>query len=383
MTTEQKLLIDALACALTGKAYMVPENVDWRQFIGLSMRHTAAPLVYDGMQKNGSWEMLPPPAKKLLTDAYHTAIFQDAQFVHLKNTLGEKLTAAGVAHIFLKGASLKKDYPEPALRTMCDLDILVHTEDYSKIDKIAKEMGAESEDGDGNHHSFRFPGRLEVEFHPNLVHHDSPVGKDINPGWQYASEEGNDLTPEGFYLNTVCHLADHFAAGGAGVRFIADIWVCRNLRKPQPNWEMVNAELRRFGLLDFAQNIEALARCWFGDGEETVLLQELGDYILSEGQYGNVNQAIRNAAALSSGESGASALGKRIFPSKEDLESKFPWCKGKPILLPAAWCARCVRVVTKRGGLALKWTKETGKLSKEEITEQKAMLGRFGIRPKK
>ena len=62
MTTEQKLLIDALACALTGKAYMVPENVDWRQFVGLSMRHTAAPLVYDGMQKNGSWEMLPPPA---------------------------------------------------------------------------------------------------------------------------------------------------------------------------------------------------------------------------------------------------------------------------------------------------------------------------------
>jgi len=383
MTTEQKLLIDALACALNGKTYTVPENVDWRQFVGLSMRHTVAPLVYDGLHKNGSWEMLPPPAKKILSDAYHTAIFQDAQFMHLKGELAKKLGEANVPHIFLKGASLKKDYPEPALRTMCDLDILVHTEDYPKLDKIAAEMGAKAEDGDGNHRNFRFPGNLEVEFHPNLIHHDTPVGTQINPGWQYATEDCTELTPEGFYLNTLCHLANHFVAGGAGVRFLADVWVNCNLRKPQPDWETVEKELKCFGLLDFAHNIEALAECWFGDGEETVLLQELGEYILSEGQYGNANTAVRNAAALSAGESGASALSKRIFPSKEDMESKFPSCKGKTILLPAAWCARCVQVVTKRGSLALKWATETGKLSKEEIAEQKAMLSRFGIRPKK
>ena len=45
MTSEQKLLIDTLACALNGRGYTVPENIDWRQFISLSMRHTVAPLV--------------------------------------------------------------------------------------------------------------------------------------------------------------------------------------------------------------------------------------------------------------------------------------------------------------------------------------------------
>ncbi|MBE6926664.1 MAG: hypothetical protein E7461_07465 [Ruminococcaceae bacterium] len=383
MTNEQKLLIDTLACALTGKGYTVPENIDWRLFVGLSMRHTVAPLVYDGLRKNGSWEMLPPPGKKILSDAYHTAIFRDAQFMHLKEQLAEKLTQENVPHIFLKGASLKKDYPEPALRTMCDLDVLAHTEDYPKLDKIAAEMGAKAEDGDGNHHSFCFPGNLAVEFHPNLIHHDTPVGTQINPGWQYAATDGTDLTPEGFYLNTICHLANHFVSGGAGVRFIADVWVNRNLRKPEANWKTVEKELERFGLLDFARNIEELARCWFDGGTETPLLQEMGEYILSEGQYGSADRAIRNAAALSPGESGASALSRRVFPSKEELESKFPWCKGKTLLLPAAWCARCIRVVTKRGSLALKWTTETGKLKKEEITEQKAMLIRFGIQPEK
>ena len=133
--------------------------------------------------------------------------------------------------------------------------------------------------------------------------------------------EKTQLTAEGFYLNTICHLADHFVSGGAGARFICDVWVNRNLRKPQPNWETVDVELTKFGLLDFDRNIGALARCWFDGGEETALLQELGEYILSEGQYGNATQAVRNAAALSAGESGASALGKRIFPSKTDLKT--------------------------------------------------------------
>ena len=383
MTTEQKLLIDTLACALKGKAYTVPEIVDWRQFISLSTRHGVAPLIYDGLQKAGNWELLPPPAKKILSDAYHAAVFQDVQFMHLKKTLEEKLTGANVAHIFLKGASLKKDYPEPALRTMCDVDVLVHREDYSKIDKIAQEMHAKAEMGDGNHHNYCFPGNLKVEFHPKLIHHDTPVGTGINPGWQYATPDGTDLTPEGFYLNTICHLANHFVADGVGVRFLCDVWVNRNLRKPQPDWKIVNAELMRFGLLDFARNIENLTKCWFDGGEETALLQELGDYILSEGQSGEESRKVLNAAALSAKQSGASVLLKRIFPSREDLESRFSWCGGKPLLLPIAWLVRCIRVVTRRAGISLEWTKEASKLTKEEITEQKAMLSRFGIQPKK
>ena len=184
-------------------------------------------------------------------------------------------------------------------------------------------------------------------------------------------------------MNTICHLANHFVADGVGVRFLCDVWVNRNVRKPEPNWEIVNAELEHFGLLDFARNIEDLVKCWFDGGEETALLQELGDYILSEGQSGEESRKVLNAAALSAKQSGASVLLKRIFPSREDLESRFSWCVGKPLLLPVAWLVRCFRVVTRRAGISLQWTKEAGKLTKEEISQQKEKLGRFGIAPKK
>jgi hypothetical protein len=81
-------------------------------------------------------------------------------------------------------------------------------------------------------------------------------------------------------------LANHFVSGGVGVRFIADVSVNCHLRKPVFDRETVEAELSRFGLLEFAGNIENLAELWFGRGENTPILEALGEYILSGGQYG-------------------------------------------------------------------------------------------------
>ncbi len=379
MQIEYTLLIGAVACAVAGKPFVLPEDVDWTQFARLCRAHAVAPLVYDGLQKAGQWDGVHENVQKLLLRAYQTAIFQDAQFAHLKKQLAERLTAEGVPHIFLKGACLKENYPVPALRTMCDMDILVHTEDYGALDRIAKEMQAVPGDGDGNHHNFTFPGELTVEFHPNLLHHSTPVGTGINPGWQYAKEGDHCLTPEGFYLNTVCHLANHFVSGGVGVRFVADVWVNRHLRTPRFDRAAVEKELTRFGLMEFAHNIEELAEFWFGRGEKTPLLEALGEYILSAGQYGTAERAVLNAVALAPKQSKSSALLKKAFYSREELEDRFPWCKGKPFLLPIAWCTRCFRAVTRRGGLILRWGKETGKISGEEILMQKELLNRFGI----
>ena len=60
------------------------------------------------------------------------------------------------------------------------------------------------------------------------------------------------------FLKGICHLAHHFVCGGVGIRFITDVWVCRNLREPQPDRATVERELERMELLEFARNIEAL-----------------------------------------------------------------------------------------------------------------------------
>lgn len=373
MKTEYTLLVASLAQAVTDKPFSMPENVDWSLFLRLAKAHKVEALAYQGLEKAGV--ALPEEVQSTLSMAFHNAIFRDSQLEYYKDRLERSLTEEKIPHIFLKGAVLKYSYPVPALRTMCDLDVLVHTKDYPALERIALDMGATAGHCDGNHRNFSFPGGVTVEYHPNLLHHATPVGTGINPGWQYA--QGNELTPEGFYLNTVCHLANHFVAGGVGVRFVLDVWVNRHLHKPAFDRTFVEQELEKFRLLDFAKNIEDLADFWFGQGEETPLLEELGTYIVTSGSHGMTDRAVLNSVSLSGGK--VSALWGKVFYPKEELEDRFPWCKGRPWLLPAAWCTRAFRAVTRHGEHIRTWGKETGKVSKDTVASQREKLRRFGI----
>ena len=376
MNQESKLLIGALRQAVTGRETQLNTAVDPAAFLDLARSHKVEGLVYDGLKG----QPLPETMEKALSGAYHLAIFRDTQLEYTKSRLEEELKKAGVSHVFLKGAQLKYDYPVPALRTMSDMDVLVYTRDYDQIDAISAALGGKLVEGDGNHRNFLFPGGVKVEFHPNILHHSAPVGVEVNPGWQYV--ENGEMTEEGLYLTVMTHLADHFVTGGIGVRFVLDVWVLRNLRKKALDRGFVEAELQRFGLLDFARNVEALSEAWFGDGEMTPVLEDLGEYIFTSGSHGFADREILNAVALSGGGSPIAALWRKAFYPRSELEDRFPWCKGRPLLLPAAWFLRAFRAVTRRGNLIAKWSKDTRKFSKTEIMQQKEMLARFGITKK-
>lgn len=388
MIQESKLLIGLLGWSVSGKEQPLSADVDWEKFLRLAQVHKVDALAYDGLQKvPGIWLQVPETIQNKLFSAYMQAIYRDSQLDHVKQLLQEKLLEQNIPHIFLKGSVLKHSYPIPALRTMCDMDVLVYTEDYGKLAQIAKTMGGEVGHSDGNHRNYHFQGGVTVEFHPNLLHHETPVGTQINPGWQYAKANcltcAKELTEEGFYLNTICHLANHFVDGGVGVRFILDVWVNRHLRKPEPDWQWVEKELDSFGLLDFVNKIEALSELWFGQGESNEVLEELGEYILTSGLHGTTSRAILNAVSLSPGGNQRSALLGKMFYSRAEMEDRFPWVKGKPILLPLAWCVRAFRAVTRHGDKVLQWGKETGDVSTEDVEAQKEKMKRFGIERKK
>ena len=384
MILEQDLLIRAVKASVTGERFTVEESPDWEVLVSLARAHKLEALAFDGLQKCGI--PLPEQIRQQLNGAYMQVIFRDTQLEHVKKQLQQSLIDAGVPHIFLKGACLKYDYPVPAMRTMSDMDILVHTEDYQTIDRVCQGLAGKRMEGDGNHRNFLFPGGVKVEFHPNIVHQGSPVGTGINPGWQYAGDNTGscsmELTEEGFYLSILCHMADHFVDGGIGIRFVLDVWVFRNLRNKPMDRAFVEKELEAFDLLAFARNVEQLSEVWFGSGEASPVIEELGQYIVTSGVCGVEDRAMLNAVSLSKGGSKASALWSKVFYPRQELEDRYPWSKGKPWLLPAAWCARAFRAVTIHGGEILNWTKGTGRFTSEEVSRQKEKMARFGIRTK-
>lgn len=380
MQKEQDALIALVRQQVTGQAQALPETFDWHEVCHQAQRHGVGAMVYCAAKEMGL--SLPDKLEKALYIDYQRAIFRDVQFRSLAQRVSQGLEQRGIPHILLRGICLKENYPVSALRTMSDLDILVHEADYDAIRNLAESMGAVAGHMDGNHRNFRFPEGLTVEFHPELIHCDSPVGTGVNPGWQYAAEErpgAMTLTEEGFYLNTLAHLANHFAAGGVGIRFVLDIWICRHRRAPQPDRGVVERELKRIGLYDFAVKIEALAEAWFSGSPETEEMRELAEYIITSGAHGERDRAMLNAVSLSKHGSGASALAGKMFFSRQEMEQRYLWVKGRPWLLPAAWLARAFRAVKRHGDLILKWGKGTLTVSRSEAKEQREKLKRFGI----
>lgn len=372
--TAGKTFLGILRSHLRQEPVKLPEAPDWEGIAALASMHSLQAMVWYTVKDLPG---IPEQVQQKLRAGFHATVFAEAQQTYLRQRIGELFDAQGLDYIFLRGSCLKDAYPEPALRSMSDVDVLVRMENYDAIHQCMTAMGAETSLQDDNHRNYRYSGAL-VEFHPNLLRHTSAGAAALNPGWQFVSADApHVLDPNGEYLYTLCHLAHHFMSGGTGVRSVMDVWVSLTAR-PLPDRAWLEEKLADSGLLSFVCNVEDLARAWFGDGEMTPLLQELEHYILTCGTYGTADRAFLNNAAVSGGK--WTGLRKKVFPGRAVLEDTCPWSKGKPLLLPAAWVARLWHKSTADGGAAVKrWGNDAMQVEKEAVQSHSQMLRRFGL----
>lgn len=377
MTANYDLLIRIVRSQLTSAPCPSLENADLHALAELARKHRLEPFLFAALQ---DMPMEDPLANRLC-GAYHRSHFQDAQFDYVRDQISDALCKCGIDHVFMRGIAMKHAYPDPALRTMSDLDVLVHSRDLPRLRKALKQLDCQSEPGDGNHRNYLFPPGVKVEFHPMLLHCSSPVATGINPGWQLVPEgqpgHCKEMSPEGFYLNILCHFANHFFAGGAGIRFMIDVWLCNHRMPPVKDRSFVEQELKRVGIWGFARNIEKLSECWFSGEPMEDGLEEMADYICTSGIHGRDDRAMLNAICFSPRKSRFSALLKKVFYPKGDLENRYDWVQGRPWLLWLAWLVRAWNVLTSRIGMMLHWSKGTKRYSPEQIARQQEIILRF------
>ena len=377
MTAEYDLLLHILRCQLNGEPCVLPKDADLFALAEVARKHRLEPFLFAAAQDTPMEESL----FHRLSGVYHRSHFRDAQFDHAKSLITAALSEHGIEHIFMRGIAIKHAYPDPALRTMSDVDVLVHSRDLPKLRKALKQVDCQLQPGDGNHRNYLFPPGIKVEFHPMLLHSSSPVATDINPGWQYVPE-GQDgfckhMSPEGFYLNVMCHFANHFFSGGAGIRFVMDLWICDHCMPPLSDPAFVEQELKRVGIWGFAQNVRKLSEIWFSGAPMDASLAEMAEYICSSGIHGRDDRAMLNAICFSPKKNHHSALLKKVFYPRGDLENRYDWVQGRPWLLWLAWLVRVWNVLTRRLSMVFHWRKGTKRFTREQIAQQQALLLRF------
>lgn len=252
-----------------------------------------------------------------------------------------------IQFIPLKGAVIRNLYPEPWMRTSCDIDILVHEEELDRAEKlICEKLGFTSKGERGYHDiSLYSDTGVHLELHFNIKENMDNIDGLLEKVWEYAlpKSEGSCehvLTNEFLLFQHIAHMSYHVVFGGCGIKAYMDMSL---INRKLPFDRGVLSNMLSESEIEAFYNVSVkLANIWFAQekhNEITLLLQE---YLLDGGTYGTVKNYI---AVASSKDGRVSYFFKRLFMPYEMLCTYYPVLKEKKYLTAFYQIRRWFRII--------------------------------------
>jgi len=339
-----------IGSVLGGSAPLPTEALDYDALYRFAHEHSIVPLIACALKKA---DRLPPEQKSRFTNDLHVAMAMEATQEFYLQSLSDAFREKGIQFMPLKGCVMKHLYPQPFLRTMCDIDIQYDPARKKEVNDILLEKGfffEEATGTDGVNVSYRKPPYLHVEMHGVLMDADVPLyhsyfGKNFE---RTVPKNGSEVMfgDEDFFIFMTAHLAKHYFAGGTGLRSIADLWLYLK-KKPALNTRYIFEELKKIELDEFLRIILGAADVLFDGKEADETLQTVCRYIFDSRTYGTAeHRATRQADSSDRG----AYLKKRLFPDAEFMAINYPIVKKCKLLLPLFWLIRLITVVFSRRG---------------------------------
>ncbi|MBO4950827.1 MAG: nucleotidyltransferase family protein [Clostridia bacterium] len=248
----------------------------------------------------------------------------------------------------LKGSVIRDYYPEPWMRTSCDIDILVHEEDLERASMLLGNVYGYKKDESGTHDVSLFSQNgTHIELHYKLseIYYESSAEKLIDRVWEYACpKEGKAyycvLSDEFFYLYHIYHMAKHFESGGCGIRPFLDLWILDN--KVDHDKEKRDILLNKCGLLKFADCSRELSDFWFSDGKSNETIIKLQNFVLRGGTYGTASN--RHSVAYAKNDSKIKRILNTVFLSYDKLKIQYPIIRKHKWMTPFCEISRWLRI---------------------------------------
>lgn len=397
MNSVAQTMFNCIKCEICGqKEKIVLPEISARFLIEvykLSKAHDVAHLVGDALNKSGVFENLPvdldeneraaiAKVKEKFDELIFTAVYRYENINYELERLKETLEEAEIPFIPLKGSVIRKYYPEPWLRTSCDIDILVKEADADKASKILAERLQYKINEKGQHDISLFsPSNIHVELHFKLMDIEFKqvsALSDIWSGGHITSVSGYEyrMSNELFLLYHIYHMAKHFVHGGCGIKPFIDLWVIQN----KIGYEEEKAEelLKASDLLLFYNHAMELTNVWFEGKPHNSVMQEMEDYILQGGVYGTLEQQF----AMSQNKKGGKFrhLLSKIFLSYEQMKVYYPSVKKCPILFPFYQVRRWCRILFCGGRkAAMNEIKVNQNITTEEQERAKKLLEELNL----
>ena len=237
---ERKMLVQCLRHDLLQRDYrriLACDTDSWERVFHAAAQLGVAPLLYVRLNHPVLRSIVPTTVlKQHKGDFLWSQVQNMKRFAKLRDVLSV-LHAKGIEVIILKGAALAElVYDQIGLRTMGDIDILVHEEDLGKVESVLEEMGFRANESyrpkewyRANHHHLApyisQDNLLTLEFHHDISLITSPIRVSIDDLWtqaqavRIASVPSLTLSWEHMLLHLALHISDqnHFVRDVRGL----------------------------------------------------------------------------------------------------------------------------------------------------------------------
>lgn len=350
------------ACALHS---IVPDaekvyDMDLKEIYLLSSRHFMQAITFIAIESFISQN--PEFREKIPNDLFNEwklvkskAVRSDILFDVERKKLTAFLEENKIWYAYIKGIVIQRYYNRSEMRQMCDNDLFFDASRRKEVYDYMVNSGFEViyyEKGCPD--SYKKKPSVLFEMHHSL-YRELAEEKVFNNYYANAKEmllkdEDNDygyhFNDEDFYIHFTTHDYKHFINAGSGIRSLMDIFVYINDKGDSLNFEYINEELSKLGIIDFENEMRTLAMKLFS--KETiskfnfisVLTEEeleLFLFCVTSGTYGNKISYIKNRVKRGT-ENRKNGVFKyilrRFFPEMSFFKMKYPKIYKYKILIP-------------------------------------------------
>ena len=332
ISENSKYLLEIIRAALKGEQTPPPpEGADFAMLYAAAKAHLLAPMAYHGLYRLGLPEEQLAPFAEAHRKNVKRSLMQEAQ----AKRVFAALESLEIDYCPVKGWFTRLLYPDPSMRVMSDVDILIRPENRPDSKKLMDELGYtciryDKADDD----KYKLSGLL-TEFHTGLdsagtkdrAHYEKPFALT-----EKVSEHGYRLMAEEEYLYTVIHALKHFMNYGLGIRALIDVYLY--LTKAGLDRNKVASLAEEMGVSRFLACMEKTAMAAFGGKDLDEESAEILKFMLECGAGGTAENYEAVRLMRTGGGTKASYLVRKIFPPTEEMKQRDPILKKHIWLLP-------------------------------------------------
>lgn len=380
-----QILFALLRSAIRGTKLTEEENKLYSpellsDLLKLSSKHDVVHLLVLGLKQN---ELIPKERSDIEQYIFQ-AVYRCERSTYEYDHLCVALEKAQIPFLPLKGSVIRKYYPEPWMRTSCDIDVLVRENDLQRaVSCLSDNLAYRSEAQNSHDVSMFSQSGVHIELHYNLVedgraNNSSEILKSawdmsaVRDGYAFWHEMSDKL----FYFYHIAHMAKHFENGGCGIRPFIDLWILDGIQ--DADTEKRNELLHRGNLLKFAEAARTLSEVWFGDRKPDETTLQMQEFLLHGGIYGSTDNRVALGQKKKGGRLGY--LLSRIFIPYTKLKGYYPILEKHRWLMPLMQVRRWFMLLKPDvAKMAKQEMSVNGKLSKTKSDEMNSFLDNIGL----